>query len=164
MDQPVAVIIIAAFLLLLLLGLVWGWSRRKRGQTSVPQPERPPIGLTPVAEPVEGSYVSTTLAGNPLDRVAVHGLGIRTTGELVVTDAGVIMDLAGREDFIIPRSDIVSVDTTAGMIGKFVERGGIVRITWHLGETLVDTGFRARYSAHTNPTVENIRNMIEEAP
>ncbi len=75
-----------------------------------------------------------------------------------------ILDLAGREDFLIPRADIVSVDTTSGMIGKFVERGGIVRITWRLGETLVDTGFRARYSADTAPTVNRIREMIVEAP
>ncbi|RAF05970.1 hypothetical protein DN545_35430, partial [Burkholderia multivorans] len=112
----------------------------------------------------EGSYVSTTPAGHPLGRVAIHGLGIRTAGELVVTDGGVILDLAGREDFLIPRADIVSVDTTSGMIGKFVERGGIVRITWRLGETLVDTGFRARYSADTAPTVNRIREMIVEAP
>ncbi|WP_309130134.1 hypothetical protein [Brevibacterium sp.] len=163
MDRPVAVIIVVAVLILILLALTWGWSRRKQSQADVPQPTRPPLGITAVAEPVEGSYVSTTLAGHPLDRVAVHGLGIRTSGELVVTDGGVVLDLAGREDFLIPRRDIVSVDTTAGMIGKFVERGGIVRITWRLGRTLVDTGFRARYSAHTTPTVDRIREMIEEA-
>ena len=164
MDRTVSVLIIAGILLLILLALTWGWSRRKSRQTDVAAPVKPGLGITPIADPVEGSYVSTTTAGNPLDRVAVHGLGIRTSGELVVTDAGVIMDLAGREDFIIPRSDIVSVDTTSGMIGKFVERGGIVRITWRLGETLVDTGFRARYSADTAPTVNRIREMIVEAP
>lgn len=163
MDRPVSVIIIAVVFLLLVLAITWGWSRRKKSQTDVPQPAKPHMGIKPLAEPVEGSYVSTTLAGHPLERVAVHGLGIRTTGEIVVTDGGVIMDLAGREDFLIPRRDIVSVDTTAGMIGKFVERGGIVRITWRLGETLVDTGFRARYAASTTPTVDRIREMIEEA-
>ncbi|WP_413334942.1 hypothetical protein ACH82I_01150 [Brevibacterium sp. GP-SGM9] len=163
MDRPVSVIIIAVVFLLVIIAITWGWSRRKRNQSDVPQPAKPHMGITPLSEPVEGSYVSTTKAGHPLERVAVHGLGIRTTGELVITDGGVIMDLAGREDFLIPRRDIVSVDTTAGMIGKFVERGGIVRITWRLGDTLVDTGFRARYATNTTPTVESIRAMIEEA-
>ncbi|GAA0035898.1 MULTISPECIES: PH-like domain-containing protein [Brevibacterium] len=164
MDRSVSVLIIAGVVVLIMLALTWGWTRRKSRQTEVAAPAKPHLGITPIADPVEGSYVSTTTAGNPLDRVAIHGLGIRTTGELVVTDGGVIMDLAGREDFLIPRADIVSVDTTSGMIGKFVERGGIVRITWRLGETLVDTGFRARYAADTAPTVNRIREMIVEAP
>src|SRR5699024_11405509 len=105
----------------------------------------------------------TTKAGTPLERVAVHGLGTRTTGELVITDGGGIMDLAEREDFLIPRRDIVSVDTTSGMIGKFVERGGIVRITRRLGDTLVDTGFRARYGAATAHTGDRIRERIAAA-
>ncbi|PAK96463.1 hypothetical protein B8X04_03925 [Brevibacterium casei] len=164
MDRSVSVLIIAGIFLLILLALTWGWTRRKRSQEALTAPAKPHLGITPIADPVEGSYVSTTHAGHPLERVAIHGLGIRTTGELVVTDGGVILDLAGREDFLIPRADIASVDTTSGMIGKFVERGGIVRITWRLGETLVDTGFRARYSADTAPTVNRIREMIVEAP
>lgn len=163
MDRPVSVLIIAVVFILIIVAIAWGWSRRKSRQSDVVSPPKPHMGIKPLGEPVEGSYVSTTKAGHPLERVAVHGLGIRTTGELVITDGGVIMDLAGREDFLIPRRDIVSVDTTAGMIGKFVERGGIVRITWRLGDTLVDTGFRARYAARTTPTVDRIREMIEEA-
>ena len=163
MDTTVGTLIVAAVILVVIVAIAWGWSRRKQAQSEVATPPKPHMGLKAVSEPVEGSYVSTTKAGHPLERVAVHGLGIRTTGELVVTDGGVIMDLAGREDFLIPRRDIVSVDTTNGMIGKFVERGGIIRITWHLGDTLVDTGFRARYAASTTPTVDRIREMIEEA-
>ena len=30
------------------------------------------------------------------------------------------------------------------MVGKFVERDGLVVLTWDLGDTRVDTGFRAR--------------------
>src|SRR5699024_4499380 len=136
---------------------------RKRSQADVVTPPKPHLGITPVADPVEGSYVSTTKAGHPLERVAVHGLGIRTTGELVITDGGVIMDLAGREDFLIPRRDIVAVNTTAGTTGKCGERGGTVRITWRLGDARVDTGCRARYGASTAPTVDGIRERIEEA-
>lgn len=163
MDRSIGTLIVALVIVLVIVAIAWGWSRRKRSQADVVTPPKPHLGITPVADPVEGSYVSTTKAGHPLERVAVHGLGIRTTGELVITDGGVIMDLAGREDFLIPRRDIVSVDTTSGMIGKFVERGGIVRITWRLGDTLVDTGFRARYGASTAPTVDRIREMFEEA-
>ena len=161
MDRSVSVLIIAGIFLLILLALTWGWTRRKRSQEALTAPAKPHLGITPIADPVEGSYVSTTHAGHPLERVAIHGLGIRTSGELVVTDGGVILDLAGREDFLIPGADIVSVDTASGMSGKFV---GIVRITSRLGETLVDTGFRARYSADTAPTVNRIREMIVEAP
>ena len=35
----------------------------------------------------EGQYVATTTAGDWLDRIAVHGLGIRTNAELSVHPA-----------------------------------------------------------------------------
>ena len=102
MDRSVGTLIVAVVIVVVIIAIAWGWSRRKQSQSEVVTPPKPHMGITPVADPVEGSYVSTTKAGHPLERVAVHGLGIRTTGELVITDGGVIMDLAGREDFLIP--------------------------------------------------------------
>ena len=35
-----------------------------------------------------------------------------------------------------------------GMTGKFVEKEGLVILTWRLGALGVDTGFRTRHAAH----------------
>ena len=45
----------------------------------------------------EGFYVSTTLDGQPLNRVAVRGLGFRARATIAVADAGVVAGPAGQD-------------------------------------------------------------------
>ena len=49
------------------------------------------------------------------------------------------------------------------MIGKFVERDGLVVFTWQLGDTVVDTGFRARNGAESRE-LENAASALVIAP
>ncbi|GAA4285419.1 transporter [Brevibacterium daeguense] len=144
--------------------LWWGWRSRRDSQAAVlPRPARPAEGTTVIGDPIDGTYVVTTLSGQHLERVAAHGLGIRTSARLSFSDAGVILDRDGGDDLLIPVDAILDVSTTSGMIGKFVERDGIVVITWKLGDTPVDTGFRTRAAADRQPTIDHIRQLIGEA-
>ena len=53
----------------------------------------------------------------------------------------------GEAPLFVPAAAVLGTGTASGMAGKFVERDGLVVLTWSLGGTPVDTGFRTRRAA-----------------
>ena len=150
-------VVLAAALVL----LVWlGWRARKRRQSDVAAPL--PLPDSPGWERfrAEGQYVATTSAGDWLDRVAVHGLGIRTRADAAVYDGGILFDRAGSGPLWVPAADIAEVRLESGMAGKFVERDGLVVLEWRLGEKPVDTGFRTRRPEDKHALVAAIEDLM----
>lgn len=131
---------------IVLMGL--GWRNRLRRQSDVPAPPEPPADPGPVLYEAEGQYVATTTAGDWLDRIAVHGLGLRGNAVATVHQDGILVTRTGARTVFIPRGDLTSVQLAGGMTGKFVEKEGLVILTWRLGALGVDTGFRTRHAAH----------------
>ncbi|WP_300342968.1 hypothetical protein [Nesterenkonia sp.] len=127
--------------------LIWlGWRGRKRRQSALPAPPQIPEELIE-AEPqagAEGMVIGTVSAADYLDRVAVHELGLRTTGRIEAHSSGAAIFRAGARNWFIPAGDLQYVRTDRGVVGKFVERDGALIIGWRLGETAVETGFRPR--------------------
>ena len=91
---------------------------------------------------MQGTYVSTVLGQELLERVTAHHLGNRAEAQIEVHPAGVALLRAGEPNFFIPAADIVSIATVSGIAGKFVEKDGILAITWNLRDTEVTTGLR----------------------
>jgi hypothetical protein len=89
--------------------------------------------------------VSTTAAGDWLDRVTARGLGARSAAAMVVRADGVGWARQGAPAVWAPAADVVAVRRDSGMAGKYVERDGLVVVTWRLGGRALDTGFRPRY-------------------
>lgn len=139
------ILLTGAVLAVIVLGLLQmrrGWLARQGRQSHLPAPVAAPEGLGMPA-PVHGLYVATTMAGDLLDRVVVHGLGNRGRAALVVAGAGVLLQRTGEPQLWIPRNDLVSVRLGSGQAQKAVEAGGLILITWRLGDQRVETGFRA---------------------
>lgn len=146
MSDKVVPTLLAILIVVVLFALVWwGWRGRIRRQSGLTQLPQAPVDLLDrLLARAEGMYVVTTYAAQPLERIAVHGLGVRSNAEAIVARDGVLLNRQGAPDVYIPRELLVSVSTASGMVGKFVERNGLVVFTWRLGDTVVDTGFRAR--------------------
>ena len=114
---------------LVLLGLLaLGWRARRRAQAGIPAPAPVPTALYD-AEPTlsaEGMHVGTVRGEDRLDRVAVHGLGLRSRAVLEVHDAGAHRGLLvlrpGAANLFIPADDLVEAGLSAGIAGKFVEK------------------------------------------
>lgn len=127
--------------------LIWlGWQHRKRRQSDVPEPEDIPaelLDLEPRAA-AEGMVIGSVTGGEYLDRIAVHQLGLRTTGRVEVHQQGVAIFRAGARNLFIPAADLAYARTDRGMVGKFVEKDGAIILGWTLGEHALDTGFRPR--------------------
>jgi hypothetical protein len=132
-----------------------GWATRRRRQRDIPAPEKVPADVGQLHAEFEGFYVSTTIDGQPLNRVAVHGLGFRSRVTIAITDAGVILALPGNSVFI-PRDHIREVTRAQYTIDRVVEPGGLVLLAWTLGATGVDTYLRVD---QTQELVEALRTV-----
>ena len=154
------VAIIAA--VLVMMGI--GWRNRLRRQADVdPLPEVPMEPGVPSAR-AEGQYVASTTAGDWLDRIAVHSLGIRTNAVLSVYPHGVLLDRSGAPAVYIPAERLSAVRQESGMAGKFVEKDGLLVMTWDLGTHTLDTGFRTRKAADKAALYDSLQQLIAAAP
>jgi len=149
-------------LLLVLYLLMWrGWRRRAARQADLPPlAERPDVLSGDLVPPVPGVYVSSTTAGDWLDRIVVRDLGVRSRAVAHVTGSGVSFDREGAADVFVPSAWLRGVRRERGMAGKFVEEGGLVVVTWELGDRTLDTGFRADRSASVAVLVEAIGRLV----
>lgn len=120
---------------------VLGWTTRRRRQRGIPATKPVPEDVGALLGEFEGFYVSTTLDGQPLNRVAVRGLGFRARATIAVTEGGVILALPGRNVFI-PREDIREITRSNYTIDRVVEPGGLALLAWTLGDTGLDSYLR----------------------
>jgi hypothetical protein len=149
-------------IVLVLIGI--GWRNRLRRQSDVEQLPAVPVELSLPLATAAGQYVATTTAGDWLDRIAVHGLGIRTNAELTIHPEGVLFERSGASPVFIPAARLTGVRQESGMAGKFVEKGGLLVVSWTLGSRELDTGFRSRRADDKPVLLEAFQELISAAP
>jgi hypothetical protein len=161
---------IASLLLVVLLAAVAsgliakGWRSRLKRQAGLGKLPEVPEQLSPAGIVAEGQYVATTTAGDWLDRIAVHGLGFRGNAEMSVHPEGVLFDRTGTAPLFVPAGAVTDCSSSSGMAGKFVEKDGLVVLSWMLGEHELDTGFRTRHASDKQPLLEALQELISAAP
>lgn len=166
-----------AVVLVILIPALLGWRRRRvRDETRADLPGLPAdIETRESVAHVDGMYVATTVHGNTMDRVVGHGLGVRTRARVLVYEDGLLYDRHGAEPLWIAASRITDHGTGSGQVGKFVEPGGLVMVTWSYEGRSVDTGFRPREAggrpvllealqALTGPAAQTGDGTAEETP
>lgn len=165
--------------LLLALGALalWGMSRgwhRRGDRTAAEVPDLAPVPAegtgpgtrgAPTTAPIDATYVSSTRAGDWLDRVVAHDLGVRSAVVVQVFERGLLLARRGARDVWIGAESLRDVGTTAGMAGKYVGGDGIVVLTWapEGDERGLDTGVRARHAADRTRLLEAARTLIDPA-
>src|SRR4051812_50078033 len=106
-----------------------GWrARTRRSSALVPDLPTAPADLG--AErlgPLDATYVSTTRAGDWLDRVTAQGLGVRSPAQVTVYDAGVRIARQGAGDLFVPAAAVRGATRAPGMAGEGGGGGGGVR-------------------------------------
>lgn len=138
--------------LLLVIALVYwlmreGWKWRGTLQGDLPELPQAPAEPGDPQLSMSGRYHGSTTAGQWLDRIVAHGLGTRSRAELTLTDRGVHVVRPGARDFFIPAAQLRGARLDKGIAGKVLAEGGLLVITWQLGEKLIDSGFRSDHAA-----------------
>ncbi|MFF0435764.1 hypothetical protein ACFYU9_26565 [Streptomyces sp. NPDC004327] len=157
--------------LLLFVTLVYwlmrqGWKWRGSLQSGLPPlpevPEGPGEAKLALSAPLSmsGRYHGSTTAGQWLDRIVAHGLGLRSRAELTLTDAGITVVRPGANDFLIPAAALREARLDKGIAGKVLTEGGLLVVTWEHGGTLLDSGFRADRADEHAAWVDALNNLI----
>jgi hypothetical protein len=152
--------------LLLFVGLVYwlmrqGWQWRRTLQGGLPAlPQAPEAAQT--AQPLltmDGRYHGSTTAGQWLDRIVAHGLGVRSRAALTLTEQGLDVDRTGAPGFFVPAAALRGARLDKGIAGKVLTEGGLLVVTWEHGGTLIDSGFRSDRAADHPAWVEHITRL-----
>lgn len=167
MTRALAVGLLALLVLLVWAAMLAGWRRRAARQVrELGLPALPATPLepgAPLTDDADGVYVSTTTAGDWLDRVAAHGLGARSAATMAVTTAGVSWLRQGAPDVFASAVSLRGARREPGMAGKFVPPAGLVVVTWRLGEVDLDTGFRPASAGDADRLVQAVERLVPAA-
>ncbi|MFT4229687.1 MAG: hypothetical protein QM602_05295 [Microbacterium sp.] len=156
-EGALAVMVGVAVLLIGALAFAW-WRRVRRDSGFAPPVGSPPSGAAVVAR-FAGFYVATTAHDQPLERLAMRGLGFRSRVDVAVTDRGLALELAGGPALFLAPELIVSVAQSTVAIDRVVERDGLVRLDWLAGDTVVDTYLRPQ-DASAKRVADAIRPLV----
>ncbi|MCX5076454.1 hypothetical protein ACFWHQ_27420 [Streptomyces sp. NPDC060334] len=136
-----------------------GWKWRGALQSDLPELPAAPSGLPEHRLALTGRYHGSTTAGQWLDRIVAHGLGVRSRVELTLTDAGLDVVRPGATDFFVPAARLRGARLDKGIAGKVLTEGGLLVVTWAHGDKLIDSGFRSDRAAEHAAWVEAINHM-----
>lgn len=145
-PPQVSVTILILLALVILVGMWRGWRGRTRRSAALVTtlPQAPAQLGAPRTGPLAATYVSTTTAGDWLDRVATLDLGVRSKAEAQVFDAGLVIARTGATDLFVPATAITGTRLAPGMAGKFVGGEGLVVVTWTVVEPVSPGERRSR--------------------
>jgi hypothetical protein len=162
-TRPTAVALVVLGVLLVWALMYVGWRSRVRRQGDVPAPPPPPAELAERArrDGVEATYVSTTRAADWLDRVAVHGLGVRSAARVLVVPDGVVVARTGAPDVFTPVTAVAAVRRETVRAGKAVPGTGLLVWDWSLGDTLVSTAVHVRYDADRDALQAAVAALVD---
>jgi hypothetical protein len=142
-------LIIAAFALVVLLGMWWAWRRRTRRDAGLRTEHDAPATLGALRTAVDTWYVATTEHERPLERIALTGLAFRAKAHLAVHDAGILLTIPGEPITFVPADRITAVGRATTTIDRVVERDGLLLVCWRVtdqrspgGEHIVDSYLR----------------------
>lgn len=158
--QLLGALILLALTLVLLALMRRGWNNRRRRIVVDPLPGLP-AGQWRGAPSTHGIYVTTTLAGQPYERVVTRGLGLKAAVDVYVDEGGIVLERQGATDLYIPFADLSGVTTTSGMVGKFAAPDSIVVLQWTVGGTALDTGIHVRSDDDRQDLLQRIDGALQ---
>lgn len=163
-EKLLTAVILAAFVIVLFTVVGRAWLRRSRqaeAAGSLPAlptdiEDREPTAVIP------GMYVATCQHRNHLQRLMGHNLGLRTSATARVYSDGVLYDRDGAPALWVDSDAMVEHGTTSGMVGKFVERDGIVVLSWRFHDQVVDTGMRTQSRDGKTQLLDALSSLIAD--
>lgn len=155
MDRLLPALIVAAILALALGLMWWGWHGRQRRQGNLPGLRAVPTDAGAEQFRVAALYVATTIAGAPLERIAVGGLGYRAKAQLTVRQRGLVLEIPGQDGLFIPAVDLQEVFRAQNTIDRVVERDGLVALRYRIAATASSA------DAHDPLTVDSYVRIVD---
>jgi hypothetical protein len=162
-DRIGWVVGLALFVALVYWLMRQGWQWRRTLQGGLPPLPQPPADPGRTLLTGDGRYHGSTTAGQWLDRIVAHGLGVPSTARLTLTEGGLDVERDGAPGFFVPAAALRGARTDRALAGKVLPEGGLLVITWEHGGTLIDSGFRFGQAADHHRWVRRITDLAGPA-
>lgn len=132
MDKLLVTVVVLFLIGLAVTGMIVSWRKRvaRDSRFSVLLPDSSFIGHSVAPQEFSALYVSTTLATDPLQRVALPGLGFRADAHLLISTDGLTIAPRGEKDTFIPAAQIVQIHRSQVTIDRVVEKDGLTALSW----------------------------------
>ena len=137
------VLAMAALIAVAFAAMRAGWLRRQRRQAAIAPPAGEPPAQAHLPHRADGLYVGAARSGDWLDRVAVHGLGVRSRAVAHLGPDGIWLERAGAPSAWLPRAELVAARLDRGLAGTVRGADSVVVVTWRSSDGPIDLGFRA---------------------
>lgn len=144
--------------LLVLFLMRKGWRNRSKRHADIIAPVWP-ADLELPSTSVPAMYVGSSRAGDWLDRIVVHGLGVRSRAEVSVVPQGIAIVRAGAPDVFIPAASIRETRTDRAVSATVRSKDSIVLVTWQLGDATLETGLRTDVADDQNVLLTAIESI-----
>lgn len=138
MDKTLAATLVVLFLALMLGAMALSWWARKKRQSGYAELATVPTELGELLGEFTGLYLASTPTGEPLNRIAVRGLGFRARTTIEVFTAGLVFI----GDRFVPATTIQAIGRASYTIDRAVEPEGLSVVSWTLGDAHIDSYFR----------------------
>lgn len=162
MTRVWLVLLCLVLVLLALAGMRLGWRNRELRQAGLADLPPLPADLGALLlGPLDGEYVGTAFAASWQDRVVHGGLGLRSGASLALYEAGLLLERDGGAPLFVPATAITGARLVPGLANKVVGAGGLLAISWCLGDAELDTGFRADDKSNYPQWVRTIERTVE---
>jgi hypothetical protein len=152
-SRTTATVIIGLVLVGVLSLMLRSWRRRSRRDAALPAGYPQPADTGRELASAATLYVATTPRDQPLERLAIPGLGFRARGGVSVTEQGVLLELAGSPALFIPTEAIDLVTDATWAIDRAVEPGGLFLLGWRLAPGISPAGADAASADAARATV-----------
>ena len=158
--------LVALVLLAILAGLIVlaarSWAhRRKEQESQLAEPSERLAGFAPEVS-AEGFYVATVKAGEPLNRINAYGLGIRGKARISASKQGMVIERIGERNLAIDSADILNLQLVSGAIDRVVEAGGLIAITWAIGQEKLETTIRIVDESQRGELIAALKLVVSE--
>jgi hypothetical protein len=135
------------------------WLHRSSRRAKLPALPAVPPEPGPALLRASGRYEGTSFASGKHHQVTHAGLGKRATADATLHASGVVLHRQGTATIFIPSGQWIEARQAPSLTGKAVGDGNLLVLRWRLGDTEVDTGFRADDQA---TYAEWVRTINEE--
>ena len=141
MERTLLTLSVIATILFVFALMRRGWIRASAAEASIAQPAAQSSAPV-VAGPWSGKYLGMTYAGQWLQRIHVHGLGVQSQAIVTIRTDAINVEREGAPSFAVPLSLVRGVRADSGIAGRAYETGGIIVISYLLGAIDVEFGIR----------------------
>jgi hypothetical protein len=162
-DKALVSVFVLLLIALAITGMMLSWRKRVAADRrfSVLIPGSQVVAHSTQPAEFSGLYVSTTFATDPLQRIALPGLGFRADSHLLVSSDGVTIAPRGEKPTFIPAHQILQIHRTQVTIDKAVEKDGLTAISWSAYDNTSQT--EVEFTSFFRFAVPEIRIACEKA-